>query len=220
VDAEDILDGLIRGALGGGRKRSRGALRSIGGAGSLINARNLLAAAGVAWGLYETMSQQKPSAPARPLGGSTTPPLPPAPRTAPPPLPGAAAGAFPDHVLRLVRLTVSAARADGDLSIDERGVILEQARRVGAEALVTQELQTLRPLAEIVGGVTDPKLKADLYTLAFTLVRADESVTGAERIYLAQLAYQLGLDAAAAARLESEAAAHIDAQAGKQPHSS
>ncbi|MFI5327406.1 MAG: DUF533 domain-containing protein, partial [Candidatus Rokuibacteriota bacterium] len=138
-----------------------------------------------------------------------------------PPLPGAAAaGAFPDHVLRLVRLTVSAARADGDLSIDERGVILEQARRVGAEALVTEELQTLRPLAEIVGGVTDPKLKADLYTLAFTLVRADESVTGAERIYLAQLAHQLGLDAAAAARLESGAAAHIDAEAGKPPASS
>lgn len=219
MDAEDILDGLIRGALGGRRKRSRGALRSIAGAGSLINARNLLAAAGVAWGLYETVSQQKPSAPAD--GGSTTPPLPAAPRTAPPPLPGAAtAGAFPDHVLRLVRLTVSAARADGDLSIDERGVILENARRVGAEALVTQELQTLRPLAEIVGGVTDPKLKADLYTLAFTLVRADESVTGAERIYLAQLAHQLGLDAAAAARLESEAAVHIDAEAGKPPHSS
>jgi uncharacterized membrane protein YebE (DUF533 family) len=217
VDAEDILDGLIRGALGGRGKRSRGALRSIGGAGSLINARNLLAAAGVAWGLYETMSQQKASTPS----GSTTPPLPPVPRTAPPPLPGAAAaGAFPDHVLRLVRLTVSAARADGDLSIDERGVILEQARRVGAEALVTDELQTLRPLAEIVGGVTDPKLKADLYTLAFTLVRADESVTGGERIYLAQLAHQLGLDAAAAARLESEAAAHIDAEAGKPPASS
>lgn len=223
MDAEDILDGLIRGALGGRGKRSRGALRSIGGAGSLINASNLLAAAGVAWGLYETMSQQKAGASvgaagasAGSLGASAMPPLPTASRALPPPLPGvAASGAFPDHVLRLVRLTVSAARADGDLSIDERGVILEQARRVGAESLVTQELQTLRPLAEIVGGVTDPKLKADLYTLAFTLVRADESVTGAERIYLAQLAHQLGLDAAVAARLESQAAAHIDAEAGK-----
>ena len=137
VDAEDILDGLIRGALGGRRKRSRGALRSIGGAGSLINARNLLAAAGVAWGLYEVVSQQKASAPVGAPGGSTTPPLSPVPRTAPPPLPGAAAaGAFPEHVLRLVRLTVSAARADGDLALDERGVILEQARRVGAEAPV------------------------------------------------------------------------------------
>ena len=221
MDAEDILDGLIRGALGGRGKRSRGALRSIGAGGSLINARNLLAAVGVAWGLYEVVSQQTPSAPAGPPGGPATLPLPPLPRTVPPPLPGATvAGAFPDHVLRLVRLTVSAARADGDLSLDERGVILEHARRVGAEALVAQELQTLRPLAEIVGGVTDPKLKADLYTLAFTLVRADENVTGAERIYLAQLAHQLGLDAAAAARLENEAAVHIDAEAGKPPQAS
>lgn len=221
MDAEDILDGLIRGALGGGRKRSRGALRSIGGAGSLINSRNLLAAAGVAWGLYEVVSQQRASAPVGPPGSPATPPLPPVPRTAPPPLPGAAAaGELPDHVLRLVRLTVSAARADGELSLEERGVILEHARRVGAEALVAQELQSLRPLAEIVGGVSQPQLKADLYTLAFTLVRADENVNGAERIYLAQLAHQLGLDAAAAARLENEAAAHIDAEAGKSPYSS
>jgi len=118
-------------------------------------------------------------------------------------------------VLRLVRLTVSAARADGDLALEERGVILEHARKVGAEAVVAQELQSPRPLREITAGVEDPRLAADLYTLAFTLVRADESVTGAERIYLAQLAHQLGLDAPTAARLEGEAAARIDAQAGK-----
>ena len=40
--------------------------------------------------------------------------------------------------------------------------------------------------------------------LAFTIVRADETVSGAERIYLAQLAHQLGLDAATAARLEQD----------------
>jgi uncharacterized membrane protein YebE (DUF533 family) len=42
-------------------------------------------------------------------------------------------------------------------------------------------------------------------------VRADESVTGGERIYLAQLANRLGLDAAAVSRLESAAVARIDA---------
>lgn len=206
MDGEDILNGLIRGALGARGKRSQGALRSLGG--SLINAQNLLAAAGVAWGLYEVMSQSKPG----PSAGAP-PPLPP--RAAPPPLPAApVAGALPAHVVRLVRLTVSAARADGDLSLEERGVILEHARRAGAESIVAEELQSPRPLAEIVAGVLDPRLKEDLYTLAFTLVRADESVTGAERIYLAQLAHQLGLDAPAAARLESAAAAHIDARAG------
>jgi uncharacterized membrane protein YebE (DUF533 family) len=43
-------------------------------------------------------------------------------------------------------------------------------------------------------------------------VRADEAVTGGERIYLAQLAHQLGLEAAVVARLETEAAARIDAE--------
>jgi len=211
VDAEDILGGLIRGALGGRRKRSRGAMRSITGRGSLVNAKTLLAAAGVAWGLYEVVTSQRPAAPAG--GPAPAPPPPPLPAAGAPPLPGAAGG-LPEHVLRIVRLTVSAARADGDLSLEERGAILEHARAVGAEAVVARELQTPHPLAEIVAGVADPKLKADLYTLAFTLVRADESVTGGERIYLAQLAHQLGLDQAAAARLESEAAARIDAEAG------
>jgi uncharacterized membrane protein YebE (DUF533 family) len=84
---------------------------------------------------------------------------------------------------------------------------------VGAEAAVAQELTSPRPLAEIVGGVTDPALKTQLYTLAFAIVRADESVTGAERIYLAQLAHQLGLDASTVAGLESQAGAAIDATA-------
>ena len=44
--------------------------------------------------------------------------------------------------------------------------------------------------------------------LAFTIVRADETVTGAERIYLAQLAHQLGLDPAAVRAIETETAAN------------
>jgi uncharacterized membrane protein YebE (DUF533 family) len=47
--------------------------------------------------------------------------------------------------------------------------------------------------------------------LAFTMVRADDSVSGAERVYLAQLAHQLGIDPATAAQLESETASRIDA---------
>jgi len=128
-------------------------------------------------------------------------------------MPPAIPGELPAHLLRLVRLTVSAARADGDLSLEERGAILENARKVGAEAAVAQELTGPRPLAEIVAGVSDPALKAQLYTLAFSIVRADENVSGAERIYLAQLAHQLGLDAAAVASLESAAGAAIDKSA-------
>ncbi len=202
MDAEYLLGGLIRGALSGRRKGSRRTQRAVG---SLINAQTLLAAAGLAWGVYEAATQQK-------AGGIS-----PGPASPPPPLPSqtpsAAAGEMPASVLRLVRLTVSAARADGNLGLEERGAILENAREVGAEAAVAQELTAPRPLAEIVAGVTDLALKAQLYTLAFAIVRADEAVSGAERIYLAQLAHQLGLDAATVASLEKAAGATIDATA-------
>jgi uncharacterized membrane protein YebE (DUF533 family) len=121
---------------------------------------------------------------------------------------------FPAPVLQLIRLMVSAARADGELGPREREHILAEAREVGAEALVLREIEAPRPLGEIVAGVTDPHFKEQLYTLAFTIVRADDAVTGAERIYLAQLANRLSLDAPSVSRIEAEAAARIDAAGG------
>jgi len=215
LDAEDILDGLVRGALSGRRKSWRRAGRAVRGSG-LINARTLLAAAGVAWGLYETW--QSGQAPASPAGSPPSP----GPLATPPPLPGTAAPAgstpgLPAPVLQLMRLMISAARADGELGPAERERILAEAREVGAEAVVLREIESPRPLGEVVAGVTDPQLKEQLYTLAFTIVRADETVTGGERIYLAQLANRLGLGAAAVARLEAEAGARIDAEETTRP---
>jgi uncharacterized membrane protein YebE (DUF533 family) len=211
LEAEDILNGIVRGALGGRRKSWRRAGRAVGG-GGLINANTLLAAAGVAWGLYETWQGQQAA------GGSPSgAPAAATPASPPPPLPSGAAPAAPDEdglpapVARLLRLMISAARADGELGPAERERILAEAREVGAAALVQKELEAPRPLGELVAGVTDPELKEQLYTLAFVIVRADESVTGGERIYLAQLANRLGLDAAAVSRLESAAVARIDA---------
>jgi uncharacterized membrane protein YebE (DUF533 family) len=214
LDAEDVLNGLIRGALSGRRKPSRHARHAVG-QGSIVNARTLLAAAGVAWGLFETWQQQQQQAAGSAAGGSgqARPPAP------PPPLPGTAVpaaapaddGALPPSILQLMRLMISAARADGEIGAEERERILAEAREVGASAEVERELGVSRPVAEIVEGVDDPGLKEQLYALAFTIVRADEAVTGGERIYLAQLAHQLGLDAATVARLEAEAAARIDA---------
>jgi uncharacterized membrane protein YebE (DUF533 family) len=216
LEAEDILNGLVRGALSGRRKSWKRAGRAVQGSG-LINASTLLAAAGVAWGLYETWQSQQAQAAGAPQAypPAGAPPAP-GPLATPPPLPGTSAPAddesgLPAPILRLLRLMVSAARADGELGPAERERILAEAREVGAEAVVLREIESPRPLGEVVAGVTDPQLKEQLYTLAFTIVRADESVTGGERIYLAQLANRLGLDAAAVARLEAEAAARIDA---------
>jgi uncharacterized membrane protein YebE (DUF533 family) len=204
VSAERLIGALLQGALGGRRKRSRGTLRYLtGGRGSLINASTLMTAAGLAWGAYEAATRNRATA-------GAPPPAPPLPASGPlPPLPGSAAA--PTDLLRLVRLTISAARADGSLSPEEQEAIVAHARAVGAEQLVDYEVRNPRPLSDIAGGVTDQKAREEMYQLAFAVVRADEAVTGAERIYLAQLAHALGLDPAATARIEKEAAARIDA---------
>jgi len=212
LDAEDIINGIVRGALSGRRKSWTRTSRAVHGSG-LVNARTLLAAAGVAWGLFETWQGQQAAA----AGGSTAPASsPPVPVAPPPPAaPAADEAGVPAPIARLLRIMISAARADGELGPAERERILKEAREVGAEALVQQELEAPRPLGELVAGVSDPELQQQLYTLAFVIVRADENVTGGERIYLAQLANRLGLDPASVARLESEAAARIDAAQGR-----
>lgn len=107
---------------------------------------------------------------------------------------------------------ISAAGADGRLAPEEREAILAESRKVGAEEAVLRELESPRPLSEIVSGVSDPTLKKDLYVLAFGIVRADEDVTGGERIYPAQLAHKLELDAGTVKELESRAASTIDGE--------
>jgi uncharacterized membrane protein YebE (DUF533 family) len=97
------------------------------------------------------------------------------------------------------------------MNAQEREAIVAHAREAGVAETVEQELQGSRPLAQIVAGVTDPAQRATLYVLAFSVLRADEAITGAERIYLAQLANLLNLDPATVQKLEADAAARIDA---------
>ena len=205
----DLLSVVLGGALGrSGRKRARKAAHFLGGRGGFLSASTLIAAAGVAWGIYDSVKGQEQGAygasgASGALGSVPVPQVPPVP-VIPQPL--------PDPVLRVIRLAVSAARADGDLSEKERALILARAREAGLEAVIEAELAAPHPLADIVRGLTHEEGRKELYILAYTIVRADETVSGAERIYLAQLAHQLGLDAAAVAALESETAAKIDAQ--------
>jgi uncharacterized membrane protein YebE (DUF533 family) len=201
-----------------GRKRARKAARFLGGNKGFLSASTVLGAAGVAWGIYETMQQQGGAAGAGGAGavgaagmGTGAPATLGAPPVVPPPVPGTEA-VFPDDVLRVVRLAVSAARADGTLLPAERALILSHAREAGVDSVVEIELATPRPLSEIVSGIQEDQRKRDLYVLAYTIVRADETVSGAERVYLAQLAHQLGLSPAIVAELESSTASKIDAQ--------
>ncbi len=229
MDNSEFLSIFLRGALGSrGRKRARRAANFLSGKKGFLTASTLLGAAGVAWGIYDSLQTGATGAP----GTMGAPGATGAPGVAgavlPPPIPGvvvttataplsAEDRGLPLEVLRVVRLAVSAARADGALLPAERALILSHAREAGVETAVEDELATSRPLAEIVSGVTDGQKRRDLYVLAYTIIRADEDVTGAERVYLAQLAHQLGLDAATTAQLEQDTASRIDATPDTQP---
>lgn len=209
----DMLGIVLRGTLGrSGRKRARRATRFLTGHKGFLSASTLIGAAGIAWGIYDTLKNQNtvpgvpqvPHVPNVPTGA--VPPVP-----AVPSIPDAFQSAI-DPVARIIQLAVSAAKADGTLSDQERAMILERAKEAGLESVVEAELAQPRALADIVRGVADQQTKKDLYVLAFTIVRADETVSGAERIYLAQLAHQLGLDPAAVQQLESDTASKIDSE--------
>jgi uncharacterized membrane protein YebE (DUF533 family) len=211
----DILSIVLRGALGrSGRKRARRATSFLTGKGGFLTASTVMAAAGVAWGIYDSVKGQNvPGGGAMVPGGATVPSGAVAPGAFNvPPIPVAGPDNITDPLLQLVRLAVSASRADGALTDQERELILARAKDAGLDSVVEAELTAVRPLADIVRGVNDPVTKRDFYILAFTIVRADETVSGAERIYLAQLAHQLGLDPAAVTAIETETAAKIDAQ--------
>ena len=211
----DVLGVVLRGSLGrSGRKRARRATNFLTGHRGFLSTSAIIGAAGVAWGIYDTLKAKNQSAimvPGVP-GVPGVPEVPGVPGAGSvPPIPAAMEAAF-DPVSRIIRLAVSAAKADGTLNEQERELILSRAREAGLESIVEAELNQVRPLAEIVRGVIDPDMKKELYVLAFTIVRADESVSGAERIYLAQLAHQLGLDAATVQALEQETSAKIDSE--------
>ena len=194
MDPSRLVLDIARTALGGGKKKAgkaRGFLSSSG----LMTPASLLGAAGLAWGVWETL-QAKAGGP----GGVS--PVPPTPPTFPPPpapalaIParGAAVAelALPPEALRLVRLALSAARADGVLSDGEREALLAVARAEGAEDAVAAEIARPTPLSEVLRDAP-PSGGEELYVLAFTIVHADEGVSGSERVYLAHLASRLGL---------------------------
>src|SRR5688572_17319881 len=211
MDESALLNGVLRAVLGGRgrRRRSRRVMNYLTGRGRgsfWTNPSTLLTAAGVAWGIYETM-QNSGAVGSMGSGGSggsvglgSTGSSAPTTRTVSP------------EALRIVRLAISAAYADGSLSDTERAAILDQAKTAGVAEIVEAEMQQPRPLAEIVSGVSDAAQRATMYVLAYSMVRGDEQPTGAERIYLAQLANLLGISVATVQELEQKAATRIDAQ--------
>jgi len=192
-----LLLTVLNGVMGCRGKRSRRAHRFLGlGGGRLLShPATLMTAAGVAWGVFETLKGR--NAPGTPPVAAHTD------------VPAGDDSAAQPAALRMLRVAVSAAAADGALNEREKAAILQQAG-TGA-AVLEEELARPRPLTEITAGVDTPEEAATLYVLAFTILRADEQVTGVERIYLAQLAHLLKLDAGTVLALERDTGERIDA---------
>jgi uncharacterized membrane protein YebE (DUF533 family) len=212
MDESMLINGVLRSVLGGRRRRSTRALDFLTGQSGSIwaNPTVLLTAAGLAWGVFETIQQQQGGATQQDLSSGVSNPggasLPPLPALAHPGEP------VSDQALRIVRLVISAANADGTISAEERQAIAQQAKSANVDRLVEPELARPRPLDEIVSGVSDDGQRAALYTLAFGILRGDEQPSGAERIYLAKLAHLLGLAPATVQQLEQNAGQRIDAR--------
>lgn len=217
MNALGILGTILGGALAVRPKRRMGAADFLfGGRGGFLNASTIATVAAGAWAVNEmvqrsrgpsstTVAPQIPDAPPRSTTVVSQGPA----RAAPAPSSAATATLSPD-MLRLVRLTVAATLCDGQLSAKESERLVADARAAGIQELVQAELQRPRPLHEIVAGVGDPAHKRDLYTLAFTVVRADEGVDERERAWLDELATRLALDPADVAGMEKDVAARID----------
>ena len=238
-----LVNAVLHGVLGSGRKRSRGVTRYLtGDRGVWTQPSMLMTAAGLAWGVFESLEQSgspghQPShatASAQPAGDVSLPPLPafaapdPAADSGGQARSAASSGPVADYggqarptapetdaidpqALRMIRLAISAANADGSMNDRERAAVVQQAQAAGLADIAERELAQPRPLREIVGDVGNPQDAATLYVLAFSILRADESVRPTERVFLAQLASLLRLERSTVEALEQKAGARIDA---------
>src|SRR5687767_14917942 len=128
----DVLSVVLSGTLGrSGRKRARRATSFLSGHKGFLSASTLIGAAGVAWGIYDTIRNQDQNQ-VHGVHGVQPPSVA---NAQVPPIPAAFEAAF-DPVARIIRLAVSAAKADGTLNDRERAMIVERAREVGLEAVV------------------------------------------------------------------------------------
>ena len=199
MNVERLIGGVLRGVLGGRRKRYGRTLGYLGGGRRGLSGGALLTLLGIGWGLLEQARRQRETVPPR---AATSPP-PTTPHAGPGPV------AADPQVERFVRIAIAAARADGEIGPAEQERIRQVGRESGAEALVDAELRAWRSLDEIARDVPDAADRRNLYTLAFAIVRADEEVSAGEREWLERLRAAFAMTSDEVARLEREAVERI-----------
>ena len=227
-NAEKLLGKIVQETLGvgsSGRKSTGGGMLD-----SLASGQGLVTVLGLGIGAYEMFKgQQGDTPPAPPQGQAppaiptdsgkriSTPPPPPSPsgkQSAPPPPPvppavGEQAVADiqgQELALRLIRVMIAAAHADGHLDEAEEKAILDRLQGADLDSeekmFLIQELHQPQDLAMLTAGVSEPAKAQMIYAMAVAAVEVD---TMAERAWLDALGTGLGISPEMRKFIESQA---------------
>lgn len=117
---------------------------------------------------------------------------------------------LPDDTMseRLLQAMIAAAKADGQITAEERAKIADALPQLGlgdeAQAMISAELDAPLDVAVIAGLATNPQQAAEIYAASLLAINPDGP---AEKGYLAMLAARLKLDAELVDHLHSRARA-------------
>ncbi len=222
-NAEQLLGKVLSEVMGAGSSKKKKGGNSL--LSSLTSGAGLMTAIGLGIGAYEVLKEKKQSQP--PAPGYAPPPLPPTPsntpawggRTMPPPPPLSAFPANPpppaaatipqenseDLAIRLIRVMIAAAHADGTLDEEEEKAILDRLRNADLSQeermFILDELHRPKTIAELTAGIADPSIAKTMYMLAVNAIAIDSP---GERAWLDSLAASLSLSKAVQGFIEEQ----------------
>lgn len=215
-NAEKLLGKVLSEVMGSTSSRKKNKNSLLGG---LASGGGLMTAIGLGIGAYEILKEKKQSQTPPPAFGSQPQP-PPMPAWGgpamgpPPPPPPATQPAVPeaatvppvatvpqidcqDLAVRMIRVMIAAAHADGNLDEEEEKAILARLRTADLSQeermFVLDELHKPKSLSELTSGITDPSIAKTMYMLAVNAIAID---TPGEREWLDRLAASLSLSKA------------------------
>ncbi len=218
-DAEKLLGKVLSGVMGAGSSSHKGKNSLLG---SLASGGGLMTAIGLGIGAYEILKEKKLNQPAPP-GYQAQPPPPPSapawggPTMPPPPLSASLPNSTPaiaattsqkdsqELAIRLIRVMIAAAHADGTLDEEEEKAILTRLRATDLSQeermFILDELHQPKTLVELTSGISDPSIAKTMYMLAASAISIDSP---GERAWLDNLAASLSISKAVQAFIEEQ----------------
>jgi uncharacterized membrane protein YebE (DUF533 family) len=103
----------------------------------------------------------------------------------------AVSSAMQDNAKLMIRAMIQAAKADGEIDMDERARILEQLGDIGPEERAFVEAEMAKPVdIQSLASETGDQMKSQVYAMSLMAIRVDKA---SEAAYLDGLATALGL---------------------------